>query len=142
MSQPVAMPPEGDIATLLRTSRTIAMVGASADPWRPSFGIQRYLRRAGYRVLPVNPNHRGEIWDGETVVGALREISGPVDLVNVFRRSDSLGEVVDDAIGVAAPAIWTQLGIRNDEALARARASGMLVVSDRCISVEHARLPR
>lgn len=142
MSQPAALIPEVDVAALLRSIRTIAVVGASADPGRPSFGIQRYLRRAGYRVLPVNPNHAGEAWEREVVVGAVTDLPVRPDLVNVFRRSDSLDEVVDDAIRADATAIWTQLGIRNDAALARARAASMLVVSNRCISVEHSRLPR
>lgn len=115
------------------------MIGASPEAWRPSHGIMRYLQRAGYRVIPVNPNHAGETLHGEPVVTSLSE-AGPVDLVNVFRRSDALGPVVDDAIKTRAPAIWTQLGIRNEAATDRARAAGLAVVADRCISVEHSRL--
>jgi predicted CoA-binding protein len=121
-------------------ARTIAVVGASLDPWRPSFGIARYLKRVGYRIVPVNPNHAGETLHGEPVLESLAEVEGEVDLVNVFRRSDAVGEVVDDAITGRAGAIWMQLGIRNEAAAARARAAGLEVVMDRCISVEHARL--
>jgi predicted CoA-binding protein len=125
---------------LLAGARTIAMVGASPDGWRPSFGIMRYLQQAGYRVIPVNPTHAGVKLHGEPVVSTLTEIDGPIDLVNVFRRPDAVGAVVEDAILAHAPAIWMQLGVRNDEAAERAEASGITVVMNRCISVEHARL--
>ncbi|TDR90150.1 CoA-binding protein [Enterovirga rhinocerotis] len=130
---------DGDaIGRLLGDVRTIAMVGASPDPSRPSFGIMRYLQSAGYRVIPVNPGHAGTVLHGEPVRASLKE-AGPVDLVNVFRRSEAIDEVVDQAIAARAPAIWTQLGIDNEPALARARAAGLEVVSRRCISVEHSR---
>lgn len=128
-----------DVAALLRSVRTIAVVGASPEPWRPSFGISGYLKRAGFRMVPVNPAHAGETLHGERVVPSLAE-AGPVDLVNVFRRSDAIDGVVDEAIACRAPAIWIQFGIRNDAALARARAAGLHVVCGRCISVEHSRL--
>lgn len=130
-----------EIRDLLAATRTIAMVGASPEPWRPAHGIMRYLQRSGYRVVPVNPHHAGDTLHGETVVGSLAD-AGPVDLVNVFRRSDAVGEVVADAIGAGAPAIWIQVGIRNEPAVERARAAGLRVVTDRCISVEHSRLLR
>lgn len=125
---------------LLTRTRTIAVVGASPEPWRASFGISRYLRDQGYRMVPVNPNHRGETLHGEPVLGSLPEIGEPVDLVNVFRRSDAVGAVVDDAIATGAGAIWTQLGVWDPDAAARAEAAGLTVVMDRCISVEHGRL--
>ena len=131
-----------DIGELLGTARTIAVVGASPEPWRPSFGISRYLKTAGYRMIPVNPTHAGEMLHGEPVVASLREIAEPIDLVDVFRRSDRVGEIVDDAIAVGARAIWFQLGIRNDEAALKAADAGLAVVANRCISVEHARLRR
>jgi uncharacterized protein len=127
---------------ILRGAKSIAVVGASNEPWRPSFGIMRYLQRAGYRIVPVNPFLSGQAVHGEPVRASLREVAEPIDLVNVFRRPEFVGEVVEDAIAVAAPALWMQLGIRNDAACARAEAAGMAVVMNRCISVEHARLCR
>jgi predicted CoA-binding protein len=127
---------------ILTGAKTIAVVGASNEPWRPSFGIMRYLQRAGYRVVPVNPFLAGQSVHGEAFKASLQEIGEPVDLINVFRRPDAVGQVVDDAIAVRAPAIWLQLGIRNDDACVRAEAAGMTVVMNRCISVEHARLCR
>ena len=136
---PAGMP---DIGELLGTARTIAVVGASPQPWRASFGIARYLKTAGYRMIPVNPAYAGATLHGEPFVASLREIAVPIDLVDVFRRSDRVGEIVDDAIAVGARAIWFQLGIRNDEAALKASTSGLAVVANRCISVEHARLRR
>jgi predicted CoA-binding protein len=127
---------------LLEGARTIGMVGASPERWRPSFGIMRYLQGAGYRVIPVNPTHAGTVLHGETVVPSLAEAGARIDLVNVFRRPDAVGAVVADAIAAGAPAIWMQLGIRHDDAAARAEAAGLTVVMNRCISVEHARLMR
>jgi predicted CoA-binding protein len=134
--------PPDYLKALLDGAPVIGMVGASPEPWRPSFGIMRYLQRAGYRVIPVNPTHMGTQLHGEQVVSSLTEADAPVDLVNVFRRSDAIGAVVEDAIRANAPAIWLQLGIRNDEAAQRAEEAGMAVVMNRCISVEHARLNR
>ena len=127
---------------LLERTRTIAMVGASPERWRPSFGIMRYLQGSGYRVIPVNPNHAGQDLHGERVVASLAEVQPAIDLVNVFRRAEAVGDVVEDAIRVGAPAIWIQLGIRNEVAARRAEAAGLTVVMDRCISVEHSRLAR
>jgi predicted CoA-binding protein len=124
---------------LLAGARTIGLVGASPEVWRPSFGIMRYLQQAGYRVIPVNPTHAGTELHGERVVPSLVEAKAPIDLVNVFRRSDAVGAVVEDAILIGAPAIWTQLGVRNDDAVERALGAGIAVVMDRCISVEHSR---
>jgi predicted CoA-binding protein len=133
--------PEG-LRALLTAAKTIAVVGASNEPWRPSFGIMRYLQRAGYRIIPVNPFLVGQTVHGEPFQPSLRDLAEPVDLVNVFRRPDAVEAVVDDAIAARAPAIWMQLGVRNDAARAKAEAAGMTVVMDRCISVEHARLCR
>ena len=134
--------PPGYLQGILREAKTVAIVGASRDPWRPSFGIMRYLQRSGYRTIPVNPLARGEILHGERVHGSLRELEEAVDLVNVFRRSEFVGAAVDDAIAITAPALWMQLGVRDDAACARAEAVGMRVVMNRCISVEHARWKR
>ncbi len=127
---------------ILMGAKTIAVVGASNEPWRPSFGIMRYLQRAGYRIVPINPFLTGQTVHAEAFRASLRDVAEPVDLVNVFRRPDAIGEVVEDAIAVGAPAVWLQLRIRNDAACARAEAAGMAVVMNRCISVEHARLCR
>ena len=132
----------GYLREILRSARTIAVVGASLDRWRPSHAIMRYLQRAGYRTIPVNPSAAGEVLHGEEVYASLQEVPAAVDLVNVFRRSDFVGEAVDAAIAVGVPALWMQLGVRNDAACARAEAAGVKVVMNRCISVEHARLMR
>lgn len=128
------------LRSLLERTRTIAVVGASPDPWRPSFGIVGYLKRAGYRVVPVNPTALGQMVHGEPCRASLREILEDIDLVNVFRRPEFIPEVVDEAIAVKAPALWLQLGIHHAEAARRAEAAGMEVVMNRCISVEHRRL--
>jgi predicted CoA-binding protein len=116
------------------------MVGASPEPWRPSFRIMRYLQSRGYRVIPVNPLALNQPLHGETVYPSLVAVPETFELVNVFRRPDAIGAVVEDAIAAHAPAIWLQLGIRNDAACARAEAAGIEMVMDRCISVEHSRL--
>jgi predicted CoA-binding protein len=127
---------------LLERARTIAVVGASPDPWRPSFGVTGYMKRAGYRIIPVNPTSVGQMVHGEPCRGSLREVLDTVDLVNVFRRPDAVPEVVEDAIAAGAPALWLQLGVQHLEAARRAEAAGLTVVMDRCISVEHSRLMR
>jgi uncharacterized protein len=132
--------PPAYLRGILERARTIAVVGASPEPWRPSYGVTAYLKRAGYRLIPVNPTALGEAVHGERVVAALADIEEPVDLVNVFRRPEYLPGVVEEAIAMGAPALWMQLGIRNDAAKDRAEAAGMAVVMDRCISIEHRRL--
>jgi uncharacterized protein len=131
-----------DLRALLTAAKTIAVVGASNEPWRPSFGIMRYLQRAGYRIIPVNPHLVGQAVHGEAFRPSLRDLGEPVDLVNVFRRPDAVEAVVDDAIAAGARSVWMQLGVRNEAARAKAEAAGITVVMDRCISVEHARLCR
>ena len=134
--------PAAYLRDILARARTIAVVGASPDPWRASYGVSGYLKRRGYRVVPVNPTALGQAVHGEPCRASLRDLLEPVDLVDIFRRSDAVGEAVDDAIAIGAPAIWMQLGIRNDAACARAEAAGIAVVMNRCISVEHSRLFR
>lgn len=131
-----------ELRALLTGARTIAVVGASNEPWRPSFGIMRYLQHAGYRIIPVNPFLVGQNVHDEPFRTSLQDIEEPIDLVNVFRRPDAVEAVVDDAIAAGAPALWLQIGVRNDSARAKAEAAGIAVVMDRCISVEHARLCR
>ncbi len=129
-----------DIAELLRSSRTIAIVGASDRPDRASHGVMGFLQRHGYRVLPVNPQIAGEQVHGETVRRDLGEIGEPIDIVDIFRRPQAAGEAVDEAIAAGAKAVWLQLGIVNEEAAARAEAAGLKVVMDSCIKIEIVRL--
>ncbi|MDD9922287.1 MAG: CoA-binding protein [Boseongicola sp.] len=132
---------EKHLRILLRT-RTIAMVGASLKSIRPSHGVGLYLVRAGYRVIPVNPGHAGETLFGETIVRSLKEIEEPVDLINIFRRSEDVLPVVTDAIDHLADlkAVWMQLGISNTEARVLAEAKGLDVVENLCIKDAHAHL--
>lgn len=132
----------GYLTGILARAKTIAVFGASPEPWRPSFGVMRYLQRVGYRIIPVNPTAIGESVHGEPFFASLADVPERIDLVDVFRRPEAVGEAVDQAIAVKAPAIWMQLGIRNDEAAARAEAAGIQVVMNRCISVDHSRLMR
>ena len=129
-----------DIAELLRNARTIAVVGASDRPDRPSYGVIRFLQDWGYRVLPVNPQITGEHVLGEFVWRELSQIGIPIDIVDIFRRPEMAGEAVDQAIFVGAKAVWMQLGVINEEAAARAEAAGLKVVMDRCPHIEIPRL--
>jgi predicted CoA-binding protein len=129
-----------DIADLLRNARTIAMVGASDRPDRPSYGVMKFLQDHGYRVLPVNPQITGEHVHGEFVWRELSEIGVPIDVVDIFRRPEAAGEAVDQAIFVGAQAVWMQIGVINEEAAARAEAAGLKVVMDRCPKIDIPRL--
>ncbi|HUE80416.1 MAG TPA: CoA-binding protein [Sphingomicrobium sp.] len=129
-----------DIAELLGNARTIAMVGASDRPERPSNGVMKFLQSHGYRVLPVNPTITGEHVHGEFVWRELAQIGEPIDIVDVFRRSEAAGEAVDQAIAAGAKAVWMQLGVVNEEAARRAEEAGLKVVMDRCTKIEILRL--
>lgn len=129
-----------DIIDLLTGAKTIAMVGASDRPDRASFGVMAFLQSKGYRVIPVNPQLAGKAIHGEPVLGALAEIEGKIDIVDIFRNSGAAGAVIDDAIGVGAGAVWTQLGVYDDEAVARAEAAGLKAVVNRCPKIEIPRL--
>ena len=129
-----------DIAELLRNARTIAVVGASDRPDRPSYGVMKFLQEWGYRVLPVNPQITGEHVLGEFVWRELAQIGIPIDIVDIFRRPEAAADAVDQAIFVGAKAVWMQLGVINDEAAARAEAAGLKVVMDRCPAIELRRL--
>jgi predicted CoA-binding protein len=132
-----------DIAALLAETRTIAMIGASDRPSRPSYGVMGFLQDHGYRVIPVNPQITGEHVHGEYVWRELSQIAEPIDLVDVFRRGEAAGDAVDQAIAAGAKAVWMQLGVINEEATARAEAAGLKVVMDRCpvIEIRRMRLP-
>jgi len=125
--------PIGDV---LSASRVIAVVGLSSKPTRPSFGVSRYMQEAGYRIIPVNPNEQQVL--GEKCYRRLEDIPVRVDIVDVFRRSEFVPEVVKSAIAVGAKVVWLQEGVVHEEAAARARAAGLSVVMDRCILKEHA----
>lgn len=129
-----------DIRELLTGIRTIAMVGASDRPDRPSYHVMEELQRHGYRVIPVNPQITGEHIHGEYVFRELAQIGEPIDMVDIFRRSEAAGEVVDAAIAAGAKAVWMQLGVVNEAAAARAAAAGLKVVMDRCPAIEIPRL--
>ena len=129
-----------DIAELLRSARTIALVGASDRPDRASYGVMKFLQDHGYRVIPVNPRITGEHVHGEYVWRELAQIGEPIDIVDIFMRSETVGPVVDEAIAIGAKAVWMQLGVINPEAAAKAEAAGLKVVMDHCPKIEIARL--
>jgi uncharacterized protein len=130
------------IHELLTGERTIAVVGYSTDPTRPSNSVSRYLRGQGFRIIPVNPKLRGGVIDGEQSYDRLADIPADtrIDLADIFRRGDFLDAVVDDAIAAKVPAIWFQLDLGNVAAARRAEAAGLKVVWDRCTAIEHRRL--
>ena len=129
-----------DIYDLLASTRTIAMVGASDRPSRPSYGVMAYLQSRGYRVLPVNPQITGEHVHGEYVWRELAQLGEPIDLVDIFRRPQAAGDAVDQAIAVGARAVWMQIGVINHDAAGRAEAAGLKVVMDRCPKIDIPRL--
>jgi len=132
--------PDAYLRDILTSVRTIAVVGASPRPHRPSHGVMRYLQRQGYRTIPVNPFAAGATILGERCYASLGEIAEPIDMVDVFRRSEAAGEAVDAAIQIGARAVWLQLGVIDDAAAARAEAHGLKVVMDRCPAIEIPRL--
>ena len=125
---------ESAIAELLASSKTIAVVGLSSKPFRPSFGVSQYLQSAGYRIIPVNPNE--SLILGEKCYARLEDIPEKIDIVDIFRRSELVPEVADAAIRIGARAIWMQEGVENEPAAARARNAGLFVVMDLCIAKE------
>ena len=131
---------DADIAQLLRETRTIALVGASDRPDRPSYNVMRVLQDWGYRVMPVNPQITGEHVHGEYVWRELSQIGEPIDMVDIFRRPIAAGEAVDEAIAAGAKSVWLQIGVINPEAAARAEAAGLKVVMDRCPAIDLPRL--
>jgi predicted CoA-binding protein len=130
-----------DINTLrriLRESRVLAVVGLSADWFRPSYFAAKYMQAHGYRVIPVNPKYPEIL--GERCYPSLREIPAKVDIVDVFRKTQDVMPVAEEAIAIGAKVLWQQLGVRNEAAAQRARDAGLLAVMDRCVKIEHARL--
>ncbi len=130
-----------DINTLrriLKEARTIAVVGLSANWWRPSYFAAKYMQEHGYRIIPVNPAYPEVL--GEKCYASLRDIPERVDIVDCFRKSEEIPPLAAEAIAIGAKVLWMQLGVINHEAAARARNAGLEVVMDRCVKIEHARL--
>ena len=132
--------PDPYLRDILTSVRMIAVVGASPRRERPSHGVMAYLQRRGYRTIPVNPNAAGVAINGETVYARLADVPEPIDMVEVFRRTEMAGGVVDEAIAVGAKVIWMQLGVRDDTAAARGETRGLKVVMNRCPAIEIPRL--
>ena len=128
------------IERILEDCKTIAVVGLSSDPGRPSNGVASYMRRRGYKVIPVNPNET-EVF-GDKAYASLADVPDKIDLVDIFRRSSEAGRAVDEAIAVGAKAVWLQEGVIDEAAAERAQDAGLLVVMDRCWLKEHARAAR
>ncbi len=131
---------DAEIKALLEDVRTIALVGASDRPTRPSNGVMATLQAHGYRVIPVNPQITGAHIHGEFVFRDLEQLGDLIDMVDIFRRSSEAGAVVDQAIAIGAKAVWLQLGVIDDAAAARAEAAGLKVVMDRCPAIDIPRL--
>jgi predicted CoA-binding protein len=125
------------IFELLKKYRTIAVVGLSSNPMRPSFGVTEYMQEAGYRIIPVNPNETEVL--GEKSYARLEDVPEKIEIVNVFRRAEDVPPVVESAIRVGAKVVWMQSGIENEAAAEKALAAGLVVVEDACILVEHRR---
>ena len=123
------------ITEILKKFKNIAVVGLSSNPTRPSFGVAEYMKRAGYRIVPVNPNEQEVL--GEKSYARLEDVPEKIEIVDVFRRPEEVAGVVESAIRVGAKVVWMQLGVENADAAEKARAAGLAVVEDACIFVEH-----
>ncbi len=123
------------ITEVLKTAKTIAVVGLTDSPLRPSYGVSHYMRSQGYRIIPVNPNIAD--WEGEKAYASLLDIPEKVDIVNVFRRPEFVPDIVEQALQIKAPVIWMQEGVIHEEAAEKARQAGVFVVMDCCILKEH-----
>ena len=128
------------VLEILKTSKTIAVVGLSSRRMRPSYGVSEYMQSAGYRIVPVNPNESEVL--GEKSYTRLEDVPTPVDIVDIFRRSEYVPEIVESAIRIGARAVWMQEGVFHSAAAARAREAGLFVVEDSCILKEHMRRRR
>ncbi|MGC2695854.1 MAG: CoA-binding protein [Candidatus Angelobacter sp.] len=124
-----------EIGELLKRAKTIAVVGLSDSPLRPSYGVSAYMQSYGYRIIPVNPSINGSL--GERAVPSLADVREKIDIVDVFRRPEFVPEVVDAAIRLKVPAIWLQEGVIHEESAEKARKAGIMVVMDKCILKEH-----
>jgi uncharacterized protein len=131
-------PPDEAIKAVLATLQTVAVVGCSPNPERDSHRIAKLLQDRGHKVIPVNPGHRSIL--GEDCYASLRDIPGPVDMVDIFRRSEEVAPIVDEAIEVGAKIVWMQLGVIDEDAAAKAQSAGLTVVMDRCPAIEYRRL--
>ena len=123
---------------ILAENRVLAVVGLSADWFRPSYFAAKYMLEHGYRVIPVNPQYREVL--GQKCYASLREVPEKVDMVDVFRKTADVPPIAEDAIAIGAKVLWQQLGVKNEAAAARARAAGLETVMDRCVKIEHGRL--
>jgi predicted CoA-binding protein len=128
------------ILELLRKYKTIAVVGLSSNPMRPSLGVTEYMQQSGYRIIPVNPNETEVL--GEKSYARLEDVPEKVEIVNIFRRAEEVAPAVESAIRIGAKVVWMQSGIENEEAAEKARAAGLVAVEDACILVEHRRRAR
>jgi predicted CoA-binding protein len=126
-----------EIGDLLKRTKTIAVVGLSDSPLRPSYGVSAYMQSHGYRIIPVNPTIKGSL--GEKAVASLSDVEEKIDMVDVFRRSEFVPDLVDEAIRLKVPAIWLQEGVIHEQAAEKARKAGIFVVMDKCILKEHRR---
>ena len=135
LSVEIVMTPNDEIRTLLTKARTVAVVGLSSDPLRPSFGVSEYMQQKGYRIIPVNPNEQMVL--GEKAYNDLAAVPEKIDLVDVFRRPEFVLEIVDEVIRLRIPAVWLQEGVVHQAAAKKARDAGVFVVMDKCILKEH-----
>ncbi|MEC8016602.1 MAG: CoA-binding protein [Pseudomonadota bacterium] len=133
---------DAQLKTVLEEVKTIAVVGVSTNPVRPSYFVARYLGLKGYRVLPINPGHAGKMLFGQTIHASLSDIREPVHMVDIFRRSEAVPAIVDEALEVCdgLKAIWMQIGVEHAEAAAKAEAQGISVIQNRCPKIEYQRL--
>jgi hypothetical protein len=133
---------DAQLKTVLEEVKTIAVVGVSTNPVRPSYFVARYLGLKGYRVLPINPGHAGKMLFGQTIQASLSDIREPVHMVDIFRRSEAVPAIVDEALEVCdgLKAIWMQIGVEHAEAAAKAEAQGISVIQNRCPKIEYQRL--
>ncbi len=130
-----SLPQSDQVAALLKSAKTIAVVGLSNDPMRASHGVSAYMQSHGYRVIPVNPQIESSL--GEKAYASLSDVPEKIDIVNIFRRPEFVEEIVEQAIRLKVPAIWMQEDVVHEKAAAKARAAGIFVVMDRCILKEH-----